>query len=134
VAGENQVRYRHARTRLLHGFVQHQHETAYKQWKDKWDYIRAAVQGSTYYKLPRLFHWLTGNIGYHHIHHLNPLVPNYQLARCHHENPIMDKVANSITFIESLKCVVNKLWDEEQQRMISFREYMRRYGQKKQPT
>jgi omega-6 fatty acid desaturase (delta-12 desaturase) len=115
-------------------YVQHQHETAYKQWKDKWDYIRAAVQGSTYYKLPRLFHWLTGNIGYHHIHHLNPLVPNYQLARCHHENPIMDKVANSITFIESLKCVVNKLWDEEQQRMISFREYMRRYGQKKQPT
>jgi hypothetical protein len=46
----------------------------------------------------------------------------------------MDKVANSITFIESLKCVVNKLWDEEQQRMISFREYMRRYGQKKQST
>jgi omega-6 fatty acid desaturase (delta-12 desaturase) len=112
-------------------YVQHQHETAYKQWKDKWDYIRAAVQGSTYYKLPRIFHWLTGNIGYHHIHHLNPLVPNYELARCHHENPIMDKVANSITFIESLKCMFNKLWDEEQQRMISFREYARKYGRRK---
>jgi acyl-lipid omega-6 desaturase (Delta-12 desaturase) len=104
-------------------YVQHQHETTYKQWKEKWDYIRAAVQGSTYYKLPRLFHWLTGNIGYHHIHHLNPLVPNYQLARCHHENPILDKVANKITFLESLKCMFHKLWDEEQQRMISFREY-----------
>lgn len=112
-------------------YVQHQHETAYKEWKDKWDYIRAAVQGSTYYKLPRLFHWLTGNIGYHHIHHLNPLVPNYELARCHHENPILDQVANKITFIESLRCMFNKLWDEEQERMITFREYMRKYRQKK---
>lgn len=112
-------------------YVQHQHETAYKEWKDKWDYIRAAVQGSTYYKLPRMFHWLTGNIGYHHIHHLNPLVPNYELARCHNENPILDQVANKITFIESLRCMFNKLWDEEQERMITFREYMRKYRQKK---
>jgi omega-6 fatty acid desaturase (delta-12 desaturase) len=111
-------------------YVQHQHETTYKAWKDKWDYIRAAIQGSTYYKLPKLFHWLTGNIGYHHIHHLNSLVPNYQLARCHHENPIFDKVANTITFRQSLRCIFNKLWDEEQQRMISFREYARRYKDK----
>ena len=108
-------------------YVQHQHETTYKAWKDKWEYIQAAIQGSTYYKLPKLFHWLTGNIGYHHIHHLNPLVPNYELARCHDENPVLDQVANKITFWESLKCVFNKLWDEEQQRMISFREYFRRY-------
>jgi len=107
-------------------YVQHQHETAYKEWKDKWDYIRAAVQGSTYYTLPRMFHWLTGNIGYHHIHHLNPLVPNYQLARCHHENPVMDKVANKITFIQSLQCIFHKFWDEDQERMITVREYMRR--------
>lgn len=107
-------------------YVQHQHETTYKAWKDQWEYIRAAIQGSTYYKLPKLFHWLTGNIGYHHIHHLNPLVPNYELARCHHENPVFDQIANKITFWESLKCVFNKLWDEEQQRMISFREYFRR--------
>ncbi len=107
-------------------YVQHQHETSYKEWKDKWDYIRAAVQGSTYYTLPRFFHWLTGNIGYHHIHHLNPLVPNYQLARCHHENPVLDKVANKITFLQSLRCIFNKLWDEDQERMISFREYLRR--------
>ena len=111
-------------------YVQHQHETTYKQWKDKWDYILAAVQGSSYYKLPRLMHWLTGNIGYHHIHHLNPLVPNYQLARCHHENPVLDQVANKITFWQSLRCVFNKLWDEEQQRMISFREYFKRQKNK----
>lgn len=111
-------------------YVQHQHETTYKQWKDRWEYIKAAIQGSTYYKLPRLMHWLTGNIGYHHIHHLNPLVPNYQLARCHHENPILDQVANRITFWQSLKCIYNKLWDEDQQRMISFREYFRKYRRK----
>lgn len=107
-------------------YVQHQHETTYKAWKDKWEYIRAAIQGSTYYKLPKWMHWLTGNIGYHHIHHLNPLVPNYELARCHEENPVLDEVANKITFWQSLKCVFNKLWDEDQERMISFREYFRR--------
>jgi len=112
-------------------YVQHQHETSYKAWKDKWDYIRAAVQGSTFYNLPKVFHWLTGNIGYHHIHHLNPLVPNYQLARCHHENPILDQVANKIKFTESLRCMFNKLWDEEQERMITYREYFRKYRTKK---
>jgi len=112
-------------------YVQHQHETAYKEWKDKWDYIRAAVQGSTFYNLPKMFHWLTGNIGYHHIHHLNPLVPNYELARCHEENPILDQVANKITFIQSLRCMFNKLWDEEQERMITYREYFRKYRNKK---
>jgi len=112
-------------------YVQHQHETAYKEWKDKWDYIRAAVQGSTFYNLPKMFHWLTGNIGYHHIHHLNPLVPNYELARCHQENPILDQVANKITFIQSLRCMFNKLWDEEQEQMITYREYFRKYRNKK---
>lgn len=107
-------------------YIQHQHETAYKQWKDKWDYLRAAVQGSSFYTLPKVFHWLTGNIGYHHIHHLNPLVPNYELARCHRENPILDKVANKLTFWQSLSCIFNKLWDEDQQKMISFREYFRK--------
>jgi acyl-lipid omega-6 desaturase (Delta-12 desaturase) len=113
-------------------YVQHQHETTYKQWKERWEYIRAAVQGSSYYKLPKLLHWLTGNIGYHHIHHLNPLVPSYQLARCHHENPILDEVANKLTFWKSLKCIYHKLWDEDQQRMISFREYFRQHKTKTQ--
>ncbi len=109
-------------------YVQHQHETTYKAWKDRWDYIRAAIEGSTYYDLPRLFHWLTGNIGYHHIHHLNPLIPNYELARCHREHPLFDRIANRITFGQSLKTVFNHLWDEQQQRMISFYEYYRRYA------
>lgn len=109
-------------------YVQHQHETTYKQWKERWEYIQAAIKGSSYYKLPKLVHWLTGNIGYHHIHHLNPLVPNYELAKCHHENPVFEKLANTLTFWQSLKCIFHKLWDEEQQRMISFREYFRLYS------
>ena len=110
-------------------YVQHQHEYSYKQWKDKWDYTLAAIQGSTFYNLPKFFHWLTGNIGYHHIHHLNSLVPSYQLAKCHEENPIFDEIAVKMTFKESLSCAFNKLWDEQQQKMISFREYYRRQGQ-----
>ena len=106
-------------------YVQHQHETAYKAPKDDWDFLRAAVHGSSHYRLPRLVNWFTGDIGYHHIHHLNPLVPNYELARCQLENPVLAQVANTIGFRQSLRCIFNKLWDEEQHRMISFREYRR---------
>jgi acyl-lipid omega-6 desaturase (Delta-12 desaturase) len=109
-------------------YVQHQHEFSYKQWKDKWDYTLSAIQGSTYYKLPKVFHWLTGNIGYHHIHHLSSLVPSYQLAKCHEENPIFDKLATKMTFSESLSCAFNKLWDEQQQKMISFSDYYKQIG------
>ena len=83
------------------------------------------MHGSSHYRLPRLVNWFTGDIGYHHIHHLNPLVPNYELARCQLENPVLAQVANTIGFRQSLRCIFNKLWDEEQHRMISFREYRR---------
>ena len=104
-------------------YVQHQHENNYKQWKENWDYVLAAIKGSTFYKLPRLFNWLTGSIGYHHIHHLNPLIPNYNLKKCHKENPIFEKVVNIIRFRESFSCMFNKLWDEQKQKMITFQEF-----------
>ena len=106
-------------------YVQHQHEHNYKAWKDNWDYVLAAIKGSTYYKLPRLFDWLTGSIGFHHIHHLNPLIPNYNLRKCHAENPIFEKVVNIIRFRESFSLMFNKLWDEQKQRMITFNEFYR---------
>lgn len=106
-------------------YVQHQHEHTYKSVKKNWDFLRASIQGSSYYKLPRVFHWLSGNIGYHHIHHLNSLVPNYELARCHHENPVFDQVANVLTFRQSLGCVFYKLWDEESEKMVGWREYFK---------
>jgi len=104
-------------------YVQHQHEEAYKQWRDKWDYLTAAIRGSTYYKVPRVFNWLTGNIGIHHIHHLNPAIPNYNLQKALAENKWINDYVTTITFWESLKLASNKLWDESQQRMITFKEY-----------
>jgi acyl-lipid omega-6 desaturase (Delta-12 desaturase) len=107
-------------------YVQHQHEQSYKAWKGEWQYVLAAIKGSTFYKLPRVFHWLTGNIGYHHIHHLSSKIPNYNLVKCHEDNPIFEKYVYAMTFTESLKCMFNKLWDEDEQRMITFKEFYAR--------
>ncbi|MFT4668052.1 MAG: omega-6 fatty acid desaturase (delta-12 desaturase) [Polaribacter sp.] len=104
-------------------YVQHQHEESYKQWKHNWDYVVAAIRGSSYYKLPKVFQWLTGNIGIHHIHHLSSLIPNYNLEKCMTENKVLNKYVTVVTFWESLKLMSCKLWDEEKQRMISFKEY-----------
>jgi omega-6 fatty acid desaturase (delta-12 desaturase) len=104
-------------------YVQHQHEEAYKQWRDKWDYLTAAIRGSTYYKVPKIFNWLTGNIGIHHIHHLNPAIPNYNLKSALAENQWINQYVTIVTFWQSLKLASNKLWDESTQRMITFAEY-----------
>jgi acyl-lipid omega-6 desaturase (Delta-12 desaturase) len=106
-------------------YVQHQHEEAYKQWMDKWDYLTAALRGSTYYKLPGIFNWLSGNIGIHHIHHLNPAIPNYNLQSALEENQWVNQYVTVMSFWDSLKLASNKLWDESQQRMITFKEYSR---------
>lgn len=100
-------------------YVQHQYEDTYWQSHKDWDYATAALMGSSYYKLPRLIQWFSGNIGFHHIHHLCPKIPNYKLEACHHENPYFQQ-APTLTFWKSLRCVNLKLWDEDQQRMIGF--------------
>ena len=106
-------------------YIQHQHEHAYFTWKENWDFLVASIRGSTFYKLPRLFTWLTGNIGYHHIHHLSSLIPSYNLVKCSEENPILNKYVTTVSFWDSLKLINCKLWDEKQGRMISFKEYRR---------
>ena len=84
-------------------YVQHQHEFSYKQWKHNWDFLLSAIRGSSYYKLPRVFHWLTGNIGYHHIHHLSSVIPNYNLPKCFKEQPALSKYVTQVKFLQSLK-------------------------------
>ena len=106
-------------------YVQHQHEMAYKEWKENWDFVLSAVKGATYYKLPKMWQWLTGNIGIHHIHHLSSLIPNYNLEKCMKENKILTKYVTVVSFWDSLKMINNKLWDESQKRMISFSEFAR---------
>ena len=104
-------------------YIQHQHEENYNEWESKWDHLLASIQGSTFYKLPRVFQWLSGNIGFHHIHHLNCSIPNYNLEACARENPVLNRFAQVLTFRQSLKCINHKLWDGREERMISFKEF-----------
>jgi omega-6 fatty acid desaturase (delta-12 desaturase) len=107
-------------------YIQHQYENIYKSGKDNWDYVVSAVKGSTYYKLPWIGRFLSGNIGFHPIHHLCPTIPNYNLVQCNRENPIFEKHAPTINFWQSLKTVNANLWDDKNSKMISFGEYNRR--------
>jgi omega-6 fatty acid desaturase (delta-12 desaturase) len=100
-------------------YVQHQFEDAYWRGGEDWDYATAAVYGSSYFRLPRVLQWFTGNIGFHHVHHLSPKIPNYQLERCHRENPTFQKVV-TLTLRESVRTLGLRLWDEESGRMVGF--------------
>jgi omega-6 fatty acid desaturase (delta-12 desaturase) len=102
-------------------YIQHQFEDAYWDREDQWNYLLGAMHGSSYYKLPRIFQWFTGNIGFHHIHHLSPRIPNYYLQQCHDENPLFHQVV-PLTFWQSLKAMSLKLWDEEQRKLVGFRD------------
>jgi omega-6 fatty acid desaturase (delta-12 desaturase) len=102
-------------------FVQHQYEQAYWQPRQSWDFTRSALEGSSYYRLPRVLQWFTGNIGYHHIHHLSSRIPNYHLAACHAAEPAF-RQAVTLGLRESLRCASLKLWDEDRQRMVTFAE------------
>jgi omega-6 fatty acid desaturase (delta-12 desaturase) len=103
-------------------FIQHQFEDTY--WADDkdWDFYRAALNGSSYYKLPGILQWFTGNIGFHHIHHLSPGIPNYMLEKCQRENPELQEAAKTLTLQTSLKSILLSLWDENQKKLVSFRE------------
>ena len=106
-------------------YVQHQFEAVYWERHDTWDYVPAALEGSSFYKLPKILQWYTGNIGYHHIHHLSPRIPNYFLQRCHDENPSLAALT-PITLLTSLRSLGFRLWDEERRRMVGFG-YLRTY-------
>lgn len=102
-------------------FVQHQFEDAYWQPHPSWDFARAALDGSSYYRLPRVLQWFTGNIGFHHIHHLDSRIPNYNLNACYDAEPAL-REAPTFGIRESFKCTALKLWDENRQRMVTFAE------------
>jgi len=102
-------------------YVQHQFEDVIWAEKENWDYKTMALEGSSYFKLPILLQWFTGNIGFHHIHHLSPIIPNYNLPKCHKENDLF-RQTKPITFFTALKSLNLRLWDEEKKRLINFRE------------
>jgi omega-6 fatty acid desaturase (delta-12 desaturase) len=105
-------------------YVQHQFEDAYWRPAAEWDYATSALAGSTYLKLPKVFQWFTGNIGLHHVHHLSPRIPNYRLQQVHDNHPEFQRVP-TITFWEGIKALGLKVYDEERQRLIGFREVRR---------
>jgi omega-6 fatty acid desaturase (delta-12 desaturase) len=100
-------------------YVQHQYEDAYWASNENWDYSSAALRGSSYYNLPAVLRWFTGNIGFHHIHHLSPRIPNYFLKKCHEENQSLQQVT-VLTLASSLRSASLHLWDEESQRLVGF--------------
>ena len=101
-------------------YVQHQFADAYWTRHDEWDYTEAALKGSSFYKLPAVLRWFSGNIGFHHIHHLSPQIPNYHLQRCHNAEPLFGS-APTLTLGASLSSATLRLWDEQRQRLIGFR-------------
>jgi omega-6 fatty acid desaturase (delta-12 desaturase) len=105
-------------------FIQHQYEDAYWQPQESWEFTQSALEGSSYYRLPAVLRWFSGNIGYHHIHHLNSRIPNYNLPACYDEEPEFRK-AHTLGIRESLHCASLKLWDEDEQRMVTFAEARR---------
>jgi acyl-lipid omega-6 desaturase (Delta-12 desaturase) len=106
-------------------YVQHQYEGVYWARHADWDPMRAALEGSSYYKLPRILQWTTGNIGLHHIHHIRPRIPNYNLQRCYDDLPALQAVT-PLTIRESLKSLGMNLWDEDAQKLVSFRSVRKR--------
>jgi omega-6 fatty acid desaturase (delta-12 desaturase) len=100
-------------------YVQHQFEDAYWQSGDVWSYADAALRGSSYLKLPRVLQFFTGNIGLHHVHHLNARIPNYNLRRAHAASPMFASVP-TLSLWSGLRSVRFKLWDEQAGRLVTF--------------
>ncbi|TVY08630.1 fatty acid desaturase [Paenibacillus cremeus] len=111
-------------------YVQHTFEDSYFENEADWSYVQAAVEGSSYYKLPKLLQWITGNIGFHHVHHLSPKVPNYNLEKAHEAAPPLQHVT-TITLGTSISTLRLHLWDEGKKTFVSFREVTRRLRAKK---
>lgn len=100
-------------------YVQHQYENVYWARHEEWDYATAALYGSSFYKVPRWLQWFTGNIGFHHIHHLSPRIPNYKLESCHYENAMFTEI-EPMTLRTSLKSLHIRVWDEDRHKMIGY--------------
>ncbi len=105
-------------------YVQHQFEDVYWERAKNWDFVRAGLEGSSFYQLPKALQWFTGNIGFHHIHHLSPKIPNYLLEKCHRENKIFQ--VKPVKILASLKSLTYRLWDERKQRLVNY-QYLKQY-------
>jgi len=99
-------------------YVQHNFEGVYWERRKQWDYFKASMQGSSFYKLPAVLNWFTGNIGYHHIHHLSAKIPNYNLPRAFKESHIFQ--IKPLTILSSLKSLTLRLYDEKTRKLVGW--------------
>lgn len=102
-------------------YVQHQFEDAYWTQKPEWDYVEASLRGSSYLKLPKILNWFTGDIGLHHVHHVAPKIPNHRLRECHDRNEMFHH-SPVLTLSSAMSCLRLALYDEDRQKMVTFRE------------
>jgi acyl-lipid omega-6 desaturase (Delta-12 desaturase) len=102
-------------------YVQHQFDDTYWERTDQWSYNDAALRGSSHLALPKVLQFFSGSIGFHHVHHLNPKIPNYNLQRAHEEQPMFRSVP-SMSFTDALRAVQLKLWDEDAQQMVTWKQ------------
>jgi omega-6 fatty acid desaturase (delta-12 desaturase) len=100
-------------------YVQHNFDRTYWERHEKWDFFKAGLNGSSFYKLPGILQWFTGNIGFHHIHHVSPKIPNYKLPQAYKENPVFH--IQPLTLLSSLKSMRYRLWDEERKMLVGFK-------------
>jgi len=108
-------------------YVQHNYEGVYWERHSQWDYFKASMQGSSYYRLPALLQWFTGNIGFHHIHHLGSRIPNYNLPKAYRENPIFH--VQPLTLRSSLKSLKWRVYDEANRRLAGW-DALKQYRQR----
>jgi len=101
-------------------YVQHQFAGVYWAREEEWDSLKASLEGSSYYRLPGILQWFTGNIGIHHIHHVEPRIPNYRLQQCYNEMSLFQDI-EPLTLGSSLASLRMNLWDEKRQELKSFR-------------
>ncbi|MEW6051474.1 MAG: fatty acid desaturase [Candidatus Zixiibacteriota bacterium] len=100
-------------------YVQHQFEGVYWVRSHEWNHVQASIEGGSYYCLPAVLNWFTGNIGFHHVHHLNSRIPNYRLPRCHRAMPVFKRTP-TIGFWSSFKSLQYRLWDEKSRSLVRF--------------
>jgi omega-6 fatty acid desaturase (delta-12 desaturase) len=100
-------------------YVQHQFEGVYWERHERWDYLSASLRGASFYKLPKVLQWFTGNIGFHHVHHLSPRIPNYYLESCHNAHALFQQV-KPLTLQGSMRSLSLRLWDEDRRQLVSF--------------
>lgn len=114
-------------------YVQHQFEDAYWEDTGNWSYADAALRGSSYLQLPRILQFFSGNIGLHHVHHLNARIPNYNLQRAHDETPIFHDVP-TVSLWDGIRATRLKLWDEDAGRLVTWAELRRETSRAEAPA